>query len=147
MTGAEAPYPLQGGCLCGRIRYRLTAKPMVVTHCHCTTCRRASGAPFITWMTVTPETFAFTQGEPDYFRSSPDVRRGFCATCGTTLAYINDKHPEELDIAAATLDRPDAVTPADHIQFGEKVAWIVPGDGLAQLHGSHWTDGYPDATD
>ena len=145
MTNNDAS--LNGGCLCGKIRYQVTAMPMVVTHCHCATCRRATGAPFITWMTVSPDTFSFTAGEPDYFRSTDDVRRGFCAACGSTLSYVNDKHPEELDIAAATLDDPASVSPVDHIWFGEKLPWIDPGDGLPQLAGSHWTDGYPSSGD
>jgi hypothetical protein len=135
---------LDGGCFCKRVRYRITAPPMAVSHCHCSMCRQLTGAPFITWMTVISSSLSFTTIEPDYYRSSADVRRGFCATCGTTLAYINDHHPEELDIAAATLDDPTKVRPDDHIWVGSQLAWIEMDDGLPKLQGSHWTEGYPE---
>ena len=54
---------LNGGYLCGAVRYRLSAPPTVVTHCHCRTCRRATGAPFVTWLTAVSESFEFTAGK------------------------------------------------------------------------------------
>ena len=40
---------IEGGCLCGAVRYRAFWPAYGITHCHCQTCRRASGAPFVTW--------------------------------------------------------------------------------------------------
>ena len=42
---------VEGGCLCGRVRYRVAGAPVRVTHCHCTLCRRSAEAPFLTWAT------------------------------------------------------------------------------------------------
>lgn len=42
----EPPYPLEGGCSCGLIRYRLEARPLIVHCCHCTACQRESGSAF-----------------------------------------------------------------------------------------------------
>ena len=134
---------LTGGCMCGAVRYAISAEPMVVSHCHCGDCRRASGAPFITWITVASDGFAVTAGEPAEFRSSPAVRRGFCAACGTTLCFQNDGHPEEIDVAAASLDDPARVTPQDHLMVGSRLPWIHMADGLPELEGGHWEHGYP----
>ncbi len=38
-----------GGCLCGVVRYRIALPPLWVAHCHCSICRRAQGAGFVTW--------------------------------------------------------------------------------------------------
>ena len=137
---------LTGGCLCGAVRYRITAEPLVVTHCHCTFCRRAAGAPFITWVTIASDGFAWTQGEPAEYASSAEARRGFCGTCGTTLGYRGIGHAEEIDIAAASLDDPERVTPQDHIWAGSMLSWLKFDDGLPRLEGSHWEHGYPGKT-
>jgi hypothetical protein len=134
---------LTGGCFCGAIRYRISADPMAVSHCHCTDCRRATGAPFITWITLPSEGFKHTAGAPAEYHSTAAVRRGFCGQCGTTLSYRNVDHPEEIDISAATLDDPDAVTPDDHLWINSKVTWLKFDDGLPCLEGSHWEHGYP----
>ena len=134
---------LEGGCLCGRVRFKISGPPLVVTHCHCVTCRKAAGAAFVTWVTVRPAHFRWTSGEPAYFRSSPPVRRGFCAACGTSLSYQRDDRPGEIDVTAGALDDPEAVTPQDHIWWKSRVSWFVPGDGLPQLPGSHYEHGYP----
>ncbi len=134
---------LTGGCLCGAVRFQVTGEPMAVSHCHCKDCRRAAGAPFITWMTLKSGDFAYTAGAPKEYESSSGVRRGFCGSCGTTLAYRGATHPEEIDISAAALDDPEAVTPDDHLWIGSKLSWIELADGLPRLEKDHWDHGYP----
>ena len=66
---------IEGGCLCGAIRYRSELAPIASVLCHCSSCRRASGAPSLAWLILPAEGFSFTQGEPKTFRSSPHVAR------------------------------------------------------------------------
>ena len=134
---------LTGGCFCGAVRFAVTGEPMAVSHCHCKDCRRITGAPFVTWMTLKSEDFAYTQGTPKEYQSSEDGRRAFCEICGTTLAYRGVSHPEEIDVSAAALDDPEAVTPDDHLWIGSKLSWIDPADDLPRLDGDHWEHGYP----
>jgi len=136
---------LEGGCLCGRVRFEISGPLRVVTHCHCSTCRKAAGAAFVTWLTVRPEHFRWTAGKPASFRSSPSVRRGFCPTCGTSLSYQRDGLRDEIDVTAATLDDPEAVRPQDHIWWPSRLSWVVPGDGLPRLDADHSAHGYPKA--
>lgn len=136
---------MTGGCHCGALRYSIDIGPiMAVSHCHCTDCRRASGAPFITWITTGPAGFAYTQGAPAIYRSSENVRRTFCGKCGTSLGFAMDGHGDELDVAAATLDDPALLNPDDHIWAASMLPWFTFADGLPQLPGSHWEHGYPD---
>ena len=132
---------LEGGCLCGRVRFHISGPPLVVTHCHCATCRKAAGAAFVTWVTVRPAHFRWTTGEPAHFLSSPPVRRGFCPMCGTPLSYQRDDRPDEIDVTAATLDDPEAVKPQDHIYWGSRLSWAVPADGLPTLPRGHHDPG------
>lgn len=123
---------LTGGCLCGAVRYRAPAPPIWAAHCHCASCRKAAGAPFVTWAGFGRGAVAW-EGEPQRYASSPGVVRSFCPTCGTPLAYESERWPDETHILAATLDAPDAVRPTAHLYWGEHLAWIEPGDGLRRL--------------
>ncbi|MEK9755358.1 MAG: hypothetical protein VW338_19380 [Rhodospirillaceae bacterium] len=76
-----------------------------------------------------------------------EVRRGFYGNCGTTLSFASDAHPEELDIAAATLDEPALVAPDDHLWIGSKLPWIELDDDLPRLERGHWGVGYPQRDD
>jgi hypothetical protein len=117
------PNAHEGGCLCGAIRYRATAAPTALVLCHCSTCRKASGAPALAWAIFPAASFAFTRGSPATFSSSPGVERGFCGRCGTSLTYASANHPEVADVTAATLDNPDAFAPAKEIWLEEKIGW------------------------
>ena len=136
------PTGFTGGCACGAIRYRVSGTPIVVSHCHCHDCRRASGAPFVTWMTLFSSDFSFTDGTPKVYRSSPDVSRAFCGDCGTALTYRHDDHPEEIDITAASLDDPTRITPEDHIWTASMLPWLSFSDNLPRLRETHWAEGY-----
>ena len=80
---------LEGGCLCGHIRYRANGQPNAVNHCHCEQCRVWSGAPFM----VVPCTSATFEGPVGRYQSSDYAERGFCKTCGTHLFF----HPLGLE--------------------------------------------------
>lgn len=135
---------LVGGCLCQEIRYHLSAEPSFVTNCHCVTCRKASGAPYITWMVVRPEHFILSQGSVKTYKSSEKGNRGFCGNCGTTLTFHFDHLADEIDVAAATLDDPNKVKPIDHVWTISKLDWVKLGDGLPELAKDHLHEGYPD---
>ncbi|MBM3601987.1 MAG: GFA family protein [Alphaproteobacteria bacterium] len=118
---------LTGGCLCGSVRYRATTEPMNPHMCHCTMCQRASGAPMVGWISFPLDRFAFTSGEPTYYRSSPGIRRGFCVNCGSALVFHPDGRPR-IGITLASLDHPEAVSPKFHIYDTTK--WVTLSDGL-----------------
>ena len=52
-----------GGCLCGKVRYRVSERPRISAICHCVSCRRASGAQSVAWLTLAIEGFSFVTGE------------------------------------------------------------------------------------
>ncbi len=115
--------PIQGGCLCGAIRYEAKGTPVASTLCHCASCRRASGAPSLAWLVFNDDDFAFVAGTPTVFESSPGVLRTFCGKCGTSLTYQRQTKPGTIDITTATLDHADDFAPTKEIWVGEKLAW------------------------
>ena len=121
-----------GRCFCGHVRFQLAGEPTFACHCHCESCRRAAGAAFVTWATFGLDGFTLTSGTIAEYHSSPGVRRGHCAACGTTITYAQDKHPEDIDVAVSSLDDPSGIDPEAHIWVEDKVPWLVVNDDLPQ---------------
>lgn len=116
----------EGGCLCGAVRYRAAGRPNNVTNCHCRICQKAAGAAFVTWAEFPAAAVSWLAGTPRWYRSSDTAERGFCPSCGTTLTfrYLGGG---ALDVAAVTLDDPDALPPEDELWTASQRDW-VPGD-------------------
>jgi hypothetical protein len=120
----------RGGCLCGAVRYEGTGKVKNLCYCHCTSCRRAAGVPAVPWGTFASNCLSITQGTLAEYASSPEVVRGFCARCGTSLTYRHAKRAGEIDVTLATLDDPSALAPRAHIWVQDKLSWERIEDGL-----------------
>lgn len=125
--------PREGGCFCGRVRYRIEGEPLGSAICHCESCRRTSGAQSIAWLTVPVKKFSFVSGEPADYRSSDAVSRTFCQSCGTSLTYRHDEEHDSIDVTTASLDLPDEFPPTHHIWLEDKVAWESVNDGLPRF--------------
>ena len=125
---------IKGGCSCGAVRYEIDERLKNLCYCHCESCRRATGAPYVAWGTVGLEHCHLT-GDIDYFSSSEKVSRGFCKACGTSLTYQHQARPRELDITLASLDKPEQAIPVCHIWVADKLQSIVIGDDLPQYSG------------
>jgi hypothetical protein len=121
---------LHGGCFCGAIRYEIQGTPFQETNCHCSICRRTSGAPFVAWFSVRKVSFRFVAGEPRRFRSSAQGTRSFCPACGTPVTCELEEFPEEIDVTLCSLDTPEVVQPQDHTWTRRQVAWVKLADGL-----------------
>lgn len=122
-----------GRCLCGAVAYECGAPVIPPCICHCESCRRAAGAHAVAWATVPRASFRVVRGELASFASSAPVIRQFCGHCGTPITYSNSAEPETIDVTVATLDRPDAMRPVDHVWMEDAVEWDRPGDGRAQF--------------
>ena len=124
---------LSGSCHCGAIRYEITGEPINHALCHCTDCRRASGAPMVGWAMVRNEDMTVS-GEPSVYASSEHGRRHFCVQCGTGLFYTNAQNvPGLVDVQAATLDDPDALPPQCHIQVADRIGWMENTESLPEF--------------
>src|SRR5687768_11923184 len=119
----------EGGCACGAVRYRARGVPQDETLCHCTDCRRASGAPLVGWATFATHEVSWS-GTPKQRRSSERATRSFCAECGTALTYQLVAHPELIDVTLGSLDDPNAIPPKDHTFTRSELRWLECADGL-----------------
>jgi len=124
---------IEGHCLCRSVVFEYDAEPNWTLHCHCESCRRATSSPMTTWISVPRAAFRFKQGMPSYFNSSPDVTRGFCATCGSPLTYENRRLPDEVHLLAASLADPAHVRPSRHVFVDEQLSWFEIADRLPRF--------------
>ncbi len=120
----------EGGCLCGAVRYRCTGAPLWVAHCHCESCRRATGGAVVTWAGFARDRVTFTAGWPQRYASSPGVTRSFCSHCGTPLTYEAERCADEVHFAIGTFDRPEALPPTSHVFDAERISWLHLADDL-----------------
>ncbi len=120
---------LEGGCLCGAIRYRVEVADGVVDYCHCRMCQRASGAPVVAWAQVAPAQFAVTQGEASSYDSSGIATRHFCGTCGSQV-YMSDPGGHSIGFTLGTLDDPEQVAPTVHGWASAQLSWLHLTDDL-----------------
>ena len=97
--GGELTGPWQGGCQCGRIRFEARALLGPGHLCHCRMCQRATGSLFAALVPVALEDLSWSR-EPEGFRSSAEVTRHFCASCGTSLTYDWGGPDVSLSVAA-----------------------------------------------
>jgi hypothetical protein len=123
---------VQGGCLCGAIRYRARAAPLSLASCHCAICRRASAAPFVAWATYRSADIVFVQGIPARYASSKRAERTFCARCGTPLTFQFVADPEHIDVTICSMDEPERFAPERHIWTRRRLPWVNLSDGLPQ---------------
>ena len=123
-----------GACLCGAVRFEVDWPSAWVAHCHCTQCRRAHGAAYVTWfgMDMARARIVDAEAQLRWFASSPGAERGFCAHCGSSLFFRSARWPGELHIALGNLDGDADRAPMSHVFWDTHVAWadVDPGDGL-----------------
>jgi hypothetical protein len=113
----------EGGCLCKAIRYRVSGGPLHSVICHCASCRRASGAPSVAWLTFERGLVEQLSGKTRSIRSSPGVIRRFCGRCGTQLSYEVDTAPATIDLTTSSLDDPTAFPPTAEVWVEERLWW------------------------
>jgi hypothetical protein len=119
---ASAPYT--GGCQCGAVRFR-AGDVGRASLCHCRMCQKAFGGfygPLVTALGL-----EWTRGSPKHFASSNQVRRGFCADCGTPLTY---EYEGGIDLAIGAFDEPERVAPIIQLNPRDKLAFV---DGIPAL--------------
>lgn len=127
--------PLEGGCLCGAVRYRVTKAPLDSGYCHCRMCQKTSGAPLQASAEFPVEGFVVTKGEPKAYRSSALGVRHFCPDCGSQLTFRLAESPKYVSVNLPTLDRPEALSPRMHIWCSGRIPWFEVKDDLPRYEG------------
>ncbi len=100
----------EGGCLCGRVRYRTTGAPVRAGVCHCRYCQTRSGSAFGLSVYFDPKQVEHLSGDlTDYSFTSESGRAfstRFCARCGTTVFWSLELFGDAVAVAGGTFDPP-----------------------------------------
>ena len=121
-----------GGCMCGAVRFQTSAAPMRNIHCHCTDCRRHTGAPMATLAVYEADQVTFSGSERAIYASSPGVGRAFCRNCGTSISFETDLrgYGPVCALHISTFDAPDDMPPTHVSYYAERISWFDTVDNL-----------------
>lgn len=121
---------IQGGCLCGDVRYRVHGKLLDARSCHCSRCRKAFSAQSSAYALVEPGSFAWVAGADQLvtFATEGDFGLQFCGRCGSTLCgvYQGAVH----GVTLGCVDGDPGVEIGYHIFVGSKASWEVLPEGV-----------------
>jgi hypothetical protein len=131
--------PLTGGCLCGGVRFELTAPPESASYCHCTRCQRRTGTGASPSARVPRGAVRLLQGEELVRTWIPPENgwgKAFCSNCGSALWSHDREDPELRGVRMGAFDQDPGVRP-EHRQFTDSAAvWEpIPDDGLPRFGG------------
>lgn len=126
---------LEGGCLCGGVRFRVTGKLGPAGYCHCKQCQRASGSAFAANAPARTKYFELVAGEDllREFESSAGKYRAFCGRCGSPIYSRRETEPELRTLRLGTLDGDPERRPVAHLWVRSKAPWHEIADALSQF--------------
>lgn len=122
--------PLDGGCTCRRVRYRLTRAPLFVHCCHCRWCQRETGTAFALNAMIEADRVQTLQGEVEVVDTPSNSGKGQkisrCPTCRVALwsNYAGAGDGVRF-VRVGTLDEPDRWPPDVHIFTASRQPWVM----------------------
>jgi hypothetical protein len=131
--------PVQGGCLCGAVRYEITAPFLSAGYCHCTRCQRRTGTGSSANGRVPQDGFRLLQGEEQLrsFVLSTGVPKLFCERCGSALFSGDPLTDNEVAVRLGTLDGDPGIRPEYRMFVDFAASWEpVPEDSLVHHRGA-----------
>ncbi|HXV26330.1 MAG TPA: GFA family protein [Alphaproteobacteria bacterium] len=124
---------LAGGCVCGAVHYAVADEFVYALNCHCSICRRATGAAFKSIAGIEREKLSIIRGGDKLMifgdENSNDTR---CTVCGSFL-YSVVRNGAYVHVAMGTLAHDPTIRPNKHIFVGSKAGWFTITDDLPQF--------------
>nr|WP_315483293.1 GFA family protein [uncultured Undibacterium sp.] len=130
MTNAQlSAFPIEGGCDCGKIRYRMEIAPLIVHCCHCRWCQRESGASFALNAMIEADQITLLADAPEIIDTPSNSGAGQkiarCPSCRVALwSNYSGAGPHMHFVRVGSLDNPDICPPDVHIFTASKQPWV-----------------------
>ncbi len=119
-----------GGCLCGQVRYTITAEPTRSGLCHCKDCQRHTGSAFEPFMSF-PTSAVSIQGTLKTFDrpggSGQILHRRFCPHCGSGVFSQSAARPGSMAVLVGTLDDATVFAPTMEVFCDHAQLWMLDG--------------------
>jgi len=129
---------IEGGCYCGRIKYRAEADPEKVEICHCSDCQTLSGSAYRTAVPVDADSFELLCGTPSLYQKTAEdgsIRlQAFCPDCGSPL-YSAPPEGERgyFGIRVGTTRQRDMLIPKNQYWFRSAQPWTQDLSNMARV--------------
>jgi len=128
-------FPLEGGCDCREVRYRMQTKPLFVNCCHCRWCQRETGASFALNAMIETDRISVLKSPPELVDTPSESGKGQkiarCPKCRIALwSHYAGAGAVLSFVRVGTLDNPDALPPDIHIFTSSKQPWVVLPPGM-----------------
>ena len=131
--------PITGGCICGAVRYEISAEPLLMIKCHCRDCQRTTGGPYVPAVIFPFTAFRLTQGSIQHFATESDGGghnlRGFCGKCGSRLTGAEDSKRGIIGVVASSLDDPSIFVARAEIYVDDAQPWDLLDATTAKFPG------------
>ncbi|NQU56428.1 MAG: GFA family protein [Rhodospirillales bacterium] len=124
---------ITGRCYCGATTIRATQSPRAIAYCHCTDCRRVTGAPVAAFAAFDEAVVTFSPDEGRRVAANPGVTRTFCAVCGSPLTGRYEYLPGQVYIAVGVLDQASDLAPQLHAHESQRLTWLHIDDDLERF--------------
>jgi len=125
----------RGSCLCGKVTFEIDeAQAKLINNCHCSRCRKGSGAAYGSFLQISLDHFRWLSGEDliCVYSPVPDNPRPFCTVCGSRLPIVMEQW-NHVAVPAGLLDDDPGIKPSVHIYVGSKAPWHDICDDLPQF--------------
>lgn len=136
MSATVSPLPITGRCYCGRISLVAEEMPSTVAYCHCTDCRRVTGAPVAAFAAFAEGAMHFTPDAGQRITVSEDAERSFCPQCGSPIMGRYRYLPGAIYVPLGLLDQAELLPPRLHAHADNKLCWLTIQDNLERVEGS-----------
>ncbi|RIA35508.1 hypothetical protein DFR49_4288 [Hephaestia caeni] len=124
----EWTLPIEGGCRCDKVRFRITQPPLLTMACHCTGCQKMSGSAFSTTVMVPSAGFEVTAGAPVIGGLHGDrARHHHCDWCKSWLFTRIEPDMGFVNVRAGALDDPTWFAPFIESYTSEMLPWAKTG--------------------
>ncbi|MGB2954100.1 MAG: GFA family protein [Gaiellaceae bacterium] len=133
---------VSGSCLCGGVRFEVELPFRRANYCHCSRCRKHSGAGALAQARVARHRFRLLRGEElvRVFRPEGGKAKAFCTTCGSSLFGGDWPEGDEISVRLGSLDGDPGIRPQYHAFVDSRAPWEdLPEDRLPR-----YPEGKPD---
>lgn len=119
----STPLPVEGACLCGQVRMRISAPPLITMACHCTGCQKLSASAFSLTAMIPAAGFTVLQGKPQIGALHGASHYFYCPHCLNWLYTVPAAAPQFVNVRPTLFEVPAWSTPFIESFTSEKLAW------------------------